>query len=139
MGWDIDSSLSNSKRPRAFVLIVEDSDDVAPLEIALTALNSLQIRIVTNGRDALEIIKRDHVEVAALITDLNLPLLDGFGLIAAVRSHVVHAKLPIIVISGDNDPTIQNRVRDLGANAFFAKPYSPAAIRSALEGLLHVS
>ena len=137
MGWDIDSSPNNGEGPAAFVLIVEDSDDVTPLEIALTALNALQVRVVTNGRDALEIIKRRPVEVAALITDLNLPLLDGFGLIAAVRSHAPNAKLPIIVISGDNDPTTQTRVRDLGANAFFGKPYSPAAIRDTLEGLLH--
>ena len=139
MGWGIDSCLSNSEGPAAFVLIVEDSDNVTPLEIALTALNALQVRVVSNGRDALEIIKRRHLEVAALITDLNLPFLDGFGLIAAVRSHERNSKLPIIVISGDNDPTIQTRVRDLGANAFFGKPYSPAAIRKTLEGLLHAS
>lgn len=139
MGWDIASSPSDNERPPAFILIVEDSDDVTPLEIALTALNALQVKVVTNGRDALELIKRRHLEVAAVITDLNLPLLDGFGLIAAVRSHAPNSKLPIIAISGDNDPTIQNRVRDLGANAFFGKPYSPAAIRHTLEGLLHAS
>jgi two-component system, chemotaxis family, chemotaxis protein CheY len=139
MGWDIDSSHSNSQKPSAFVLIVEDSDDVTPLENALTALNALQVRVVSNGRDALEIIKRHHLEVAAVITDLNLPFIDGFGLIAAVRSHAANAKLPIIVISGDNDPTTQTRVRELGANAFFGKPYSPIAIRHILEGFLHAS
>lgn len=139
MGWDIDSFRNSNQRPAAFVLIVEDSDDVTPLEIALTSLNFLQVRVVTNGRDALELMQKRHMEVAALITDLNLPFLDGFGLIAAVRSHAPHAKLPIIVISGDNDPTTQTRVRDLGANAFFGKPYSPAAIRHTLEGLLHAS
>jgi two-component system chemotaxis response regulator CheY len=137
MGWGIDFSRSKSERPPAFVLIVEDSDDVTPLEIALTALDSLQVKVATNGRDALELIKQHHLEVAAVITDLNLPFLDGFGLIAAVRSHAPNAKLPIIVISGDNDPTTQTRVRDLGANAFFGKPYSPAAIRHTLENLLH--
>jgi CheY-like chemotaxis protein len=139
MGWDIDSSPKIGERPPALVLIVEDSDDIAPLEIALTALHALQVRVVTNGRDALEIIKGRHAEVAALITDLNLPFLDGFALIAAVRSQLRDAKLPIIVISGDNDPTIQTRVRDLGANAFFGKPYSPVAIRNTLEGLLYAS
>ncbi|SRR5579884_1346323 len=120
-----------------FILVVEDNDDVAPLEIALALLDHLQVKVVTNGRDALDIIQHNGGEMAAVITDLNVPLIDGFELIRAVRFHSMNPKLPVIVVSGYNDPETQTRVRDLGASAFFPKPYSPAAVCQTLEGLLH--
>lgn len=121
----------------AYILIVEDSDDVAPLEIALSRLDHLSVLVVTNGRDALDFIRRNEGQMAALITDLHLPFLDGLDLISAVRSYPCNTHVPVIVISGDNDPAVRLRVYSLGANAFFTKPYSPAAIRRTLEGLLH--
>lgn len=120
----------------AFILIVEDSDDITPLEIALGSLDGLATKIVKDGRDALEVIRNESREMAALITDLNLPFNDGFELIAAARWHSQNARLPIIVLSGNSDPATQTRTRGLGANAFFTKPYSPAAVRHTLKGLL---
>jgi DNA-binding response OmpR family regulator len=67
-----------------------------------------------------------------------LPLLDGFELVAAVRSNAHYAGLPIIVLSGDVHPDTPVRLRELGVNAFFGKPYSPAKVRDTLEALLHV-
>lgn len=121
----------------AYILIAEDSDDVAPLEIALSRLDHLSVRVVRNGRDALDFIHRNEGQMAALITDLHLPFLEGLDLISAVRSYACNINVPVIVITGDNDPAVRIRVHDLGANAFFTKPYSPAAIRRTLEGLLH--
>jgi CheY-like chemotaxis protein len=121
----------------ALILIVEDTDTAAPLEIALASLNGVKTMLVANGRDALALVKTSSVELAAIITDLQLPFVDGFELIAAVRSDTRNSRLPIIVISGNSDPEDRSRVSRLGANAFFTKPYSPAEVRRMLEGLLH--
>jgi CheY-like chemotaxis protein len=120
-----------------FVLIVEDSDDTAPLEIALASINGLGIKVLTNGRRALDLLQAGTLDLAAVITDLHLPSLDGFDLVAAIRAQEKYRKLPIIVISGDTDPDVRKRVRNLGADAFFSKPYSPAEIRHTLKGLLY--
>ena len=53
----------------------------------------------------------------------------------AARARLDH--VAIIVVSGDSDPETPERVRRLGADAYFAKPYSPAAVRDTLERLLH--
>jgi DNA-binding response OmpR family regulator len=45
--------------------------------------------------------------------------------------------MPILVISGDTDPHTPERVRRLGADAFFTKPYSPGEVREKLEQLIH--
>ena len=118
------------------VLIVEDSDTSADtLEIALLALPDLRVEHAPSGRKAWQRIQDGSL--AAIITDLHMPLMDGFELIERVRAAARPAYLPIIVVSGDSDPETPERVRRLGADAFFAKPYSPAAVRDTLERLLH--
>jgi CheY-like chemotaxis protein len=119
------------------ILIVEDTDNATPLEIALSALAGFETRIVSNGREALAFLDARSEELAAIVTDLHLPFTDGFEIVAAVRADPQHANLPIIVVSGDNHPDNFRRVRELGANVCFSKPYSPCEVRRTLEDLLH--
>jgi CheY-like chemotaxis protein len=122
----------------AVILIVEDNDDTAPLEIALTSVEGVGVIVLTDGRRALKLLQTDTTKLAAVITDLHLPFVDGFDLVTAIRAQERYRSLPVIVISGDTDPDVRNRVRQLGANAFFSKPYSPVEIRDTLESLLYV-
>jgi len=119
-------------------LIVEDSDAAAStLEVALARIPGLDSAWVSGGIDAMEYLNGPHGDnVCAVLTDLNMPGMDGPALISAMRSADRYRKLPIIVISGNPEPGISARVLSLGANAFFAKPYSPAAVCSKLEELL---
>jgi DNA-binding response OmpR family regulator len=117
------------------VLIVEDTELCRDtLEMALMKLPNLAVQSVTTAEEALEWL--DANEVCALVTDLHLPLMNGFELIEAVRGRPWRSSLPILVISGDSDPRIPTRLAKLGANAFFSKPYSPAAVRHKLEQLI---
>ncbi len=118
------------------VLIVEDSDTSADtLEIALLSLPDVSVAHAASGRKAWQLIQNQVV--AAIVTDLHMPHMDGFELIERVRAAGGAAHVPIIVISGDSDPGTPEKVRRLGADAYFAKPYSPAAVRETLERLLH--
>jgi two-component system, chemotaxis family, chemotaxis protein CheY len=118
------------------VLIVEDTEMCSDvLEVALLATPGIQIESAATAEQALEYL--DGRDVCAIITDLNLPRMDGFELIERIRSRPAHAQLPILVISGDTDPRTPERVRRLGADAYFTKPYSPLAVREKLEQLIH--
>jgi PleD family two-component response regulator len=118
------------------VLIVEDTELCREtLEMALMKVPDLAVRSVTTAEEALEWLERN--DVCALVTDLHLPLMNGFELIETVRGRPWRSSLPILVISGDSDPRVPTRVAKLGANAFFAKPYSPAAVRHKLEQLIN--
>ena len=115
------------------VLIVEDAEVCRDtLELALMKAPDLQVRSVNTAEEALRWL--DANEVSALVTDLRLPEMDGFELIEAVRARL--GSLPIVVISGDSDPRIPAHVAGLGANAYFAKPYSPAAVLTKIEELI---
>jgi CheY-like chemotaxis protein len=120
------------------ILIVEDSEPCSTtLEMALHGLEAFETRTARNGLEALAILA--EWPVRAIVTDLQLPSMDGFELIEYVRTRSNHTALPILVTSGDSDPGNSERLRILGANAYFVKPYSPGALRRTLEKLLQCS
>ncbi len=121
----------------ATVLIVEDTEScAATLEVALAA-TGLETKLAANTAAALAILRRE--DVAAVITDLNMPGADGYELIRWIRANPARRRIPIIVTSADTDPRTPSRTAALGADAYFAKPYSPALVRQKLEQLLHAS
>ncbi|HXB68600.1 MAG TPA: response regulator [Candidatus Acidoferrales bacterium] len=124
--------------PGRTVLVVEDVDTCATLlEVALVRIPGVDVACAATGQEALHLLGAFGTKVCALVTDLNMPCVSGFELIAKVRSDRRYAGLPIIVVSGDIDPRTPERVKRLGVDAFFAKPYSPASVRRTLENLLN--
>jgi two-component system chemotaxis response regulator CheY len=119
------------------VLIVDDAEQCSEtLEVALSGLAGVDIVAAESAEQALQLMGEQRV--CAIITDLHLPRMSGFDFIRRVREQPGYAPVPILVISGDSDPGTPDRIRALGANAFFPKPYSPSAVRKKLEMLLNV-
>lgn len=129
---------SKGVRMKRIVLIVDDSDQtVLTLEVAFACLAEVETRWARDGADALRILAEAENGICALITDLNMPRLDGYGLIGKLRSDPHRLNLPIIAVSAETDPGVGERARSAGADAFFAKPFSPSLVRDKLERLLH--
>jgi CheY-like chemotaxis protein len=127
----------NGGMPERAVLIVEDSENsAATLEVALTGIPGVAVVMVRSGVEALRILNGERA-VGAIVTDLNMPRMDGFELIRRVREHRKLAGTPIVVVSADTDPDTPERVAQLGVSAFFPKPYSPGEVRRKLEQILN--
>src|ERR1700733_8522796 len=110
------------------VLIVDDAEQCAEtLEVALFGLPGVDIVAAESAEAALRMVVQRRI--CAVITDLHLPRMSGFELIRRVRETPSYSHVPILVISGDSDPGTPDRLRSLGADAFFPKPYSPSAVR----------
>ena len=127
------------------VLIVEDSETCAEtLQIALELIPDVEVRSIHTPHAAIALLNERYTEIVAIITDLNLDwgvaqsvgLGDGLDLIRQLRAEPRFARLPILMISGNSDPRLSERALAQGADAFFPKPYSPAAVRRKLEQLL---
>lgn len=120
------------------ILIVEDTETAATtLEIALLHIPGAEVARVCDGRRALEYLAAQReCRIDALVTDLEMPFLDGYELIQRVRAEERYRRLPIVVVSGCQDPRTPERVLRLGADAYFGKPWSPLAVRRKLEELL---
>jgi DNA-binding response OmpR family regulator len=118
------------------VLIVDDTSSCGEtLALALAANPDLDVRTVTSAEEAL--LLAETIPLAAIVTDLHMPRIDGFELIRRVRAEPRFDGVPIIVVSGDADVDTPARLKRLGADAFFAKPFSPAAVRHTLEHILY--
>jgi len=119
------------------VVIVEDAATCATtLEMAFLAIPGIELAVMPSAMDALRLLASENCAVSAVVTDLNMPRMDGFEFIERIRAEPRHRRLPIIVVSGDTDPGTPQRLAAIGANAFFSKPYSPAQVRLKLEQLL---
>jgi CheY-like chemotaxis protein len=122
------------------ILIVDDTETcAATLDLAFSGIPGVRTVVASTGVQALHALKDETTPVCAVVTDLHLPRLDGFELIRAIRADRRHAHVPIIVTSADTDPRTPRRTLDIGANAYFAKPYSPGMVRRKLEQLLHAN
>jgi two-component system, chemotaxis family, chemotaxis protein CheY len=120
------------------VLIVEDSENSATtLEIAFLGIPDLSVMLASSAVDAMRILAGAANRVQAIVTDLNMPRMDGFELIRRVRGDRRLSSIPIIVVSADTDPTTPGRIAEMGVSAFFAKPFSPAQVRRKLEQILN--
>jgi len=119
------------------VLIVEDSENsAATLEIAFLGIPGLSVLLASTAFEALRILQRPGPAVRAVVTDLNMPRMDGFEMIRRIREDQGLSSTPIIVVSADTDPGTPDRVAQLGVSAFFPKPFSPAQVRRKLEQIL---
>jgi two-component system, chemotaxis family, chemotaxis protein CheY len=133
----VESDQALPTRPGRTVLIVEDSENnAATLEIAFLGIPGVSVMMASSAVEALQLLSEESPGVEAIVTDLNMPRMDGFEMIRRLREDGKHSGMPIIVISADTDPATPDRVAALGVIAYFPKPYSPAQVRRKLEQIL---
>jgi CheY-like chemotaxis protein len=124
-------------QPGRTIVVVEDSSDCAEtLQIALETMQGIDIRIMQSAQAALDFLARTDASVAAVVTDLQMPRMNGMDLLARLKSDPELRHIPVLVISGDSDPRLPARSLSFGAHAYFTKPYSPMQVRHTLEQLL---
>jgi CheY-like chemotaxis protein len=122
---------------RKLVLIVEDSSDCAEtLQIAFESLTGVDVAICSSARNLWPVLESERDRIGAIVTDLHLTETDGLDIIRRIRLDGRLSKIPIMLVSGDSDPRIAEMALSSGASAYFAKPYSPSAVRKKLEELL---
>jgi DNA-binding response OmpR family regulator len=102
------------------VLLVDDDRDLlAALKESLGKhADSFSILLAADGQEALDYLDRRHVSL--VVTDLSLPRLDGFELLATIRQK--YPELPVIIITDLQTPGLERMVQQAGATAFVAKP-----------------
>jgi CheY-like chemotaxis protein len=106
------------------------------LEMAFLGIPGVSVLMAPSAAEALRILDGSGA-VRVMVTDLNMPRMDGYELIRRVRADQRLSGMPIIVVSADTDPMTPQRIAALGVEAFFSKPFSPALVRRKLEQLLN--
>jgi len=86
-----------------------------------------------DGYDVLELVKEQSVDL--LITDLNMPHMDGKSLLKRIKTNPRYCDLPVLVITSADNPATEQELRKFGAFAILGKPVSPDILASTLQGL----
>ncbi len=108
------------------ILAIDDSPTIR--KFLTLALSSKGFRVVSavDGMQALEIIGKDTFDL--IITDLNMPNVDGFELIQTLRSEVPYKDIPIIVLSSISSQEDIDRSISLGASSYILKPFNNTTV-----------
>ena len=118
------------------VLIVEDHEDTRQMYSAFLS-SSFEVIEAANAEQAFARIAERRPDL--IITDLSLPGMDGFELIARVRRDPATDRTPVISLSGYGGHTHEERARAAGCNRVLQKPCMPDALEQAVHELLRDS
>jgi len=119
------------------ILVVEDSPTMRQLiSFALRRLKNIRIIEAIDGVDGLKKLSSDTFSL--VITDINMPVMDGLKLVSLIRKDDVHGKIPIIIITTEGGQEDKERAMALGANAYITKPVSAPQILSVVQEYLGV-
>jgi two-component system chemotaxis response regulator CheY len=116
------------------VLVVDDSA-AARVHVrgVLAALGLRRIAEATDGAEAVSLLEKEKYDL--VVTDYNMPRLDGRGLIDFIRHRSSIPSVPVIVVTTETDPARLEAVRQLGASAICDKSFRPEVVRGILERL----
>jgi CheY-like chemotaxis protein len=108
---------------RPVVMVVDDETDLRTLFTRYLARMGCEVIESPNGEEALKLLQTTYPSL--IITDIQMPKLDGFGLLDAVRRNPETAEIPVIVVTVGTDVEIRDKAFGLGANDFVTKPITP--------------
>ncbi|WP_343078864.1 response regulator [Ostreiculturibacter nitratireducens] len=113
------------------ILAVDDSRTIRDmLKLALTEVG-YTLHLAEDGIHGLEVLA--GISPDAIISDINMPRLDGFGFIEAVRGQEKHRATPILVLTTESAPDLKARARAAGATGWIVKPFDPPKLIKALR------
>ncbi len=129
---EISDSLGN--RRGATVLVAEDDADLRGVLTASLTRNGHRVLQARDGAEALAAIEREHVDL--LVLDLVIPNIDGYEVLARLKSNDEHARIPVVVVSGADRSSSELRSLRLGANVYLTKPIEAAGLTEEVTRLL---
>jgi type IV pilus assembly protein PilB len=121
-------------KPR--VLVADDDPQMRRLVRSILEREGYEITEVVDGLDALEQIESHEFDL--MLLDIDMPRLDGLGVLEELRARIKTAGVPVIVLTARTDDT-ETRVLDLGAQDFLSKPVQPNSLQARVKAVLRRS
>ena len=119
----------------ATILAVDDSPSM--LKMISIVADKLGHAVITaeNGEKGLEVAKVKHADL--VLTDINMPLMDGITLVEALRSDALYSHTPILIMTSNTDAEHKMQGRLAGATGWLAKPVTPERLEKAISKMIN--
>jgi len=122
--------------PGAKILVVEDDEDEREALGHLLRLHGYDVELAADGEAALALLSRSTTPPALVVTDISMPVIDGWHFLAAMALDKVWRRLPVVVVSGTVN---SEEVPDLPAVAFLSKPLRPRVVVRTVADMLRAA
>ena len=116
------------------VLVVDDDPTIRLICATNLQLDGYQVLEAANGQEGLEVALEKAPDVVLL--EISMPVLDGFGLAAALQADERTRELPLIFLTAEVDPLVKAMAYETGAHGLIAKPFDPSTVSHFVEGVL---
>lgn len=116
------------------ILAVDDSRTMRSMVMAALVGAGFVVEVAEDGVDGLE--KLEAAGPDLIITDINMPRMDGFGFIEGVRKLAKWKTVPILVLTTEAGDTLKARARDAGATGWIVKPFDEEKLVSVIQRLV---
>ncbi len=118
------------------ILIADDSAAMRAVLVAtIEPLGNYRIVEVASGFEALRLLPREQVDL--ILTDINMPVINGLELISYLRKNPNYQKIPVFIISTEGSIKDIEKGKLLGANEYIVKPFNPSHIQQLLASYLN--
>jgi two-component system chemotaxis response regulator CheY len=105
------------------ILTIDDSKTMRDMLMLTLAEAGFEVLQAVDGQDGLDVLGQQRVDV--VITDINMPIMDGYGVIRNLRKNPVHKTTPILVLTTESDAEKKVIAREAGATGWMVKPFDP--------------
>ena len=106
------------------------------LVVALERIPGFSVHEADNGLAGMRALSEEQFDI--VITDINMPIMDGLKLIKHIRQDKVHGRVPVVVVTTEGAPVDRTKALKLGANAYIIKPVQAHRVVEAITGLLGI-
>ena len=117
------------------ILVVEDSPTMRQLiSFAIKRIPGSRIIEATDGVEALKKLSSEKIDI--ILTDINMPIMDGLKLVSLVRGNPTYKNIPIIMITTEGAEEDKKRALAIGANAYLTKPIQTQELMKLVSSFL---
>lgn len=117
------------------ILVTEDSPTMlAMITATIEAMGDYEIFEAPNGFEALRLLPREKVDM--VITDINMPDINGLELVHFVKKNEMYQQIPLIIVSTEGSARDREKGLSLGADAYLVKPFEPQELQDLVRRFL---
>jgi two-component system chemotaxis response regulator CheY len=116
------------------ILTVDDSASILQVQKLVLTGAGYEVVQAVDGQDALG--KLNGSPIHLVLTDLNMPRLDGVGLIRAIRANPVHRLVPVVMITTESKDSKKQEGKEAGATGWIVKPFTPEQLLAVVRKVI---
>lgn len=120
-------------------ILVVDDIKLNRASIAANIAEDYLVLEAENGEEALKILKINPMGISLVVTDILMPVMDGFELLENIQKHHLYSRIPVLVLTAFDEGEKEVKAISLGAQDVITRPYDPSLLKQRIHNLLKIS